>query len=34
VLEAKRKQQSDSKRRWWLTTSLTGPSRTKFLEAL
>ena len=33
-LETKRKEQSDSKQRQWLTTSLTGPSRTKLLEAL
>jgi len=34
LLENKRKEQSDSKRRQWLTTSLTGLSRTKFLAAL
>jgi len=34
LLEDKRNEQSDSKRRQWLTTSLTGPSGTKFLAAL
>jgi len=34
LLENKRKDQSDSKRHQWLTTSLTGPFRTKFLSAL
>ena len=34
LLENKRKWQSDSRRRQWLTTSLTGPSRTKLLTAL
>jgi len=34
LLETKRKEQSDSKRRQWLTMSLTGPPKTKFLEAL
>jgi len=29
----KRKEESDSRRRKWLTTSLTGPGRTKFLAA-
>jgi len=33
-METKGKEQSDSKRRQWLTTSLTGHSRTKYLEAL
>jgi len=33
-LENKRKKQSDSKRRQWLTASFTGPSRTKFMAAL
>jgi len=34
LLESKRKEQSNSRRRQWLATSLTGPSRTKFLAAL
>jgi len=33
-LENKRKEQSDSRRRQWLTTSLAGPSRIKLLAAL
>jgi len=34
LLENKRKKQLDSKRCQWLMTSLTGPSRNKFLAAL
>jgi len=34
LLENKRKEQSVSRRRQWLMTSLTGPSRTTFLCAL
>jgi len=34
LLENKRKQQSNSRRRQWLTASLTGPSRTKLMTAL
>jgi len=34
LLESERKKQLDSKRRHWLTISLTGPSRTTFLESL
>jgi len=34
LLENKRKWQSDSRQRHWLTMSLTGPSRTKLLTAL
>jgi len=30
MLENKQKEQSDSRPRQWLTTSLTGPTRTKF----
>jgi len=34
LLDNIRKEQSDSRQRHWLTTSLTGQSRTKFLAAL
>jgi len=34
LLQNKRKEEPDSRRRQWLTTSLTGLSQTKFLAAL